>query len=391
MSKVCDYYESCGDCEQGFAINCKYAGKIVLDNMLSYKKQIEFCSNKEQCEQCEYNPNFIPSGQIGFSNMAINDEDIIEVKEDDLHPVLTENADISGYEVAFNLHNEILIKKQIAGQALFELGKSLINMKNSKLYLKLGYDNFDDYCVEAVGFKQRQSYAYISVCENFSKEFLQSNASIGITKLVSLSKVPFFDREEFLKENPPLEMNVKEFEDAVERAAIAEEQCSLLSTQVETLKVANNELQADFEKIDNMKDETTEEKEKMQTELKKINAELEKAKADAEKLRELNADEIAKIRAKAVAEATENVKEQMGEDYRLLQKQFEVEEEKRKRLEQELKLADDKDMVKFKYMVESLQGDFNKINTFINSLSSEEQQKYKGAMRKLCNNILANI
>ena len=77
---------------------------------------------------------------------------------------------------AKKLHHKILADGRAAADLLVELAKDLREMRDTKLYIELGYDSFEAYCEEAAHIKQRQAYNFIKALDEFGQEGLQSNA-----------------------------------------------------------------------------------------------------------------------------------------------------------------------------------------------------------------------
>lgn len=116
------------------------------------------------------------------------------------------------YTRAYSLDKKIKANAQILQDTIFELGKSLIEMRDGKLYKELGYQNFTEYCENEVGIKRRQSYCYISIVENLPEDFVHSSAQIGVKKLSLLSRLDEATRNEIVKNTDVSGTSVKELE-----------------------------------------------------------------------------------------------------------------------------------------------------------------------------------
>ena len=93
--------------------------------------------------------------------------------------------------------------------------KGLKEIRDGKLYKELNYQNFEDYCKKEVGFNCNQAYKFISVIENFSKDFVYSRIQIGVIKLALLAKLNEPQREEIIQ-NVDLEItSVKELKEKI--------------------------------------------------------------------------------------------------------------------------------------------------------------------------------
>ena len=99
------------------------------------------------------------------------------------------------YTKAIILTRNIIANAQAAQQSLYEVCKGLKEMRDSKLYKELGYQNFEDYTENEVGIKRRQAYTYIQIASGLSPDFVQSTAQIGTEKLALLARLDEPTRE----------------------------------------------------------------------------------------------------------------------------------------------------------------------------------------------------
>lgn len=138
------------------------------------------------------------------------------------------------YIKAKDLDRKIKTSAQLAQQSLYDMCMGFKEMRDSKLYKELGYQNFDDYCEQETGFTSRYVYKYISIAENLSNDFMNSSSQIGVTKLYLLSTLSEETRTEIV-ENTDLEnTSVKEL-----KAKLAE-----LQEKNKTLEEDNSKLSA---------------------------------------------------------------------------------------------------------------------------------------------------
>lgn len=94
------------------------------------------------------------------------------------------------------VHQEIMRCGQLATHAFIEMATRLKEMRDGKLYHAAEYETFGEYVENACGIKERQAYNYITVLENLPRDYLQSNANLGVTKLVLLAGLTGEEREE---------------------------------------------------------------------------------------------------------------------------------------------------------------------------------------------------
>lgn len=128
------------------------------------------------------------------------------------------------YTKAVTLTRHIIANAQAMQQSLYEVCKGLKEMRDGKLYKELGYQNFEDYCENEVGFTRRQTYNYISIAENLSSDFVKSISQIGSTKLALLAKLDEADREELTQRVNPQETSVKELKAEIQKLKTEKEQ-----------------------------------------------------------------------------------------------------------------------------------------------------------------------
>lgn len=153
-------------------------------------------------------------------------------------PVIVESSE---YTKAVKLHRCICANAQAAQDSLYEMCKALKEMHDGKLYIELGYKNFEDYCESEVGIKRRQAYGYISVASSLSKDFVHSSAQIGIKKLELLAKLDEPQREELQQTVDVDEVSVKELKAEIDKLKDAqkgykERQDKLLTRNKELVK-----------------------------------------------------------------------------------------------------------------------------------------------------------
>ena len=98
------------------------------------------------------------------------------------------------YKTAAELNQKIIFTAQMAQQNLFKMCCMLKRMRDEKLYKELGYQNFEDYCENEVGFSRMQAHKYISIIENVKN--VNSSLHFGVTKLALLSSLSESQQEE---------------------------------------------------------------------------------------------------------------------------------------------------------------------------------------------------
>lgn len=75
--------------------------------------------------------------------------------------IITQNAGTPEYSAAISLHQQIIVNGRLAAEHLVEMCRCIKQMRDEKLYISLGYEDFGDYCEDMLKIKARQGYSYI--------------------------------------------------------------------------------------------------------------------------------------------------------------------------------------------------------------------------------------
>ena len=228
---------------------------------------------------------------------------------------------------ALETHNAIISSLENAANALVSLCRNLKHMRDSKGFTALGFEKFEDYTETACNIKKRQAYNYIQSYERLGSDFMQSNAQLGITKLLLLTEVCAVDRADFVEENDLEGMSVAEVKKLVAQNNDRGEQIDLLEEKLSSALDEMKELrerpvdvaveqpsEADIKKLVDkrtaeMQTEFAEKEKALKADFKqKLSAAKQKAqkKADAEKLRA-----VVEARSSAINEAKEEFKSKL--------------------------------------------------------------------------------
>lgn len=228
---------------------------------------------------------------------------------------------------ALETHNAIISSLENAANALVSLCRNLKHMRDSKGFTALGFEKFEDYTENACNIKKRQAYNYIQSYERLGSDFMQSNAQLGITKLLLLTEVCAVDRADFVEENDLEGMSVAEVKKLVaqnndrgEQIDLLEERLSSALDEIKELKdrpvdvAVEQPSEADIKKLVDkrtaeMQTEFAEKEKALKADYKqKLSAAKQKAqeKADAEKLKA-----VAEARSAAINEAKEEFKSKL--------------------------------------------------------------------------------
>lgn len=307
---------------------------------------------------------------------------------------------------AQELDQLIKIHANMAWQNLMESARCLKQMRDTKLYLELGYESFGDYSQQSLNIKERQAYTYISAYENLGERFLQSNANLGITKLALLAAVPPLERDEVMRENDIAGMTVEQVKALVAENNNKGEQLEMLTDERDAIKSELEETEKTAaiyeERIAELEIELEKERTKPvevavrepdPEEIKKIRAEAEAAakksadkeikaaKKQLEDKHKTELEEIAQESEKAKAEAVAEYKKQLSE----IDAEKAEAVKRAESLEKQLAVASSAETVKFQFYFDALQQDVGKICESIRKLrneSAESAEKFRSAMIK---------
>ena len=119
------------------------------------------------------------------------------------------------YKTAAELNQKIIFTAQMAQQNLFDMCVMLKQMRDEKLYKELGYQNFEDYCENEVGFSSMQAHNYISIIENVKN--VNSSLHFGVTKLALLSSLSESQQEEIQQNVNVEDISVRKLKEEIAR------------------------------------------------------------------------------------------------------------------------------------------------------------------------------
>ena len=147
-------------------------------------------------------------------------------------------------ESAEQIHNRICDNFAIVEKTLYEICVDLKSIRDNKHYKTLGYNTFEDYCLENFNIKRRQAYNYISIAENLSSDFVQSTAQIGVQKLYCLSRLTDEERSELMQttdiENTPVKQLEQKSREIKENREVQVKENDVVSNVIEPKQIKEN-------------------------------------------------------------------------------------------------------------------------------------------------------
>ncbi len=303
---------------------------------------------------------------------------------------------------ALNLHYEIIAKGNLAASAMVDFCQNLKRMRDERKYLLLGHETFEEYVEQDVGIKQRQAYTYIQALESLGEKYLQSNASLGISKLGMLAALPWYERREVEENNDVAEMSTRELKETISKLHEAQEQLTLITAERDELAKSSQEHEDLSDTVRRLREELKAASEKPAATVMR--------EPTAEEIKQYTVDAIEKERAKAkkdrekaIAEAEKRVRDaaeksaadELGRKTEELEKKYKAvldaaEKEKSEltgrleKIEKDAKLTASPEVAKFSVYFDSVQKYINVMRDIIASMDDETTAaKLRAAMQKL--------
>ena len=317
----------------------------------------------------------------------------------------TTNEVSETYKTAVQTHQRILANGEICAQSLLEICKDLKKMRDEKLYEEFGYAAFDEYTEKAVGIKPRQAYTYISTYERLGATVLQSNASLGITKLDLIAQINPVERTQLLAENTFDGMSVSEVKALVQKAKDQGEQISLLQEELAKAQAEPQDTEPEYdaekdemrERITALEKQLTDSEAEHKAALEKVKREAaEQAKketgTDAQTQKRID-EAVKKAKKEALKEAQEKVQaeaEKKDSKIKDLEAALSAAGAEHEKLEKQLSLADGTSAKAMVY-IQSIQDNFNALFAAMEEMPDEQKNKFTGACMKLINAMRAQV
>ena len=303
---------------------------------------------------------------------------------------------------ALNLHYEIIAKGNLAASAMVDFCQNLKRMRDERKYLLLGHETFEEYVEQDVGIKQRQAYTYIQALESLGEKYLQSNASLGISKLGMLAALPWYERREVEENNDVAEMSTRELKETISKLHEAQEQLTLITAERDELAKSSQEHEDLSDTVRRLREELKAASEKPAATVMR--------EPTAEEIKQYTAAAIEKERAKAkkdrekaIVEAEKRVRDaaeksaadELGRKTEELEKKYKAvldaaEKEKSElvgrleKVEKDAKLTASPEVAKFSVYFDSVQKYINVMRGIIASMDDETTAaKLRDAMQKL--------
>ena len=186
------------------------------------------------------------------------------------------------YTRAVTLDKRIKANSHAMEDCFWEVCKGLKEMRDGKLYKELGYQNFEDYSQNEIGFSREQARKYIKISETYSDENANPGWHLGATKLFLLTKLDEPLREEFIQNNDVSEMSKRELEEKIK--------------EINDLKAENEKMQEYTKQLAEKINSVESDKDAAINEKQALSGVLSTVKADKNRLLEQNEQLLAKVK-----------------------------------------------------------------------------------------------
>ena len=189
------------------------------------------------------------------------------------------------HKTAIELNQKIIITAQAAQQNLYDMCVMLKQMRDDKLYKELGYQNFEDYCENEIGFSYRHSHRLITIIENVKN--LTSMSGVGSTKLSLLATLSEPEQEQIQQTVNLEDTSVRELKAEIAKLKADHKQ------EIKELSDENTELQGKMKELvsdaDTVRAELAEANEKItELESRPVEVAVQDNPESSKKIEELN-------------------------------------------------------------------------------------------------------
>lgn len=281
---------------------------------------------------------------------------------------------------AIQITERIRANGRTAVNAVCAIGEDLRTMKIDGLYTELGYEDFESYAEKEFDLKRRQAYQYISVFERLGKEFVQSNAQLGITKLALLAAANPEDRTEVMESEDVGGMTTRQLEDLLSKYKQQGEQLTMLQEEKDVLdrEKTNNDrmIHALQQKVQELEQKNTElENAPKEVAVQEVpDKKTEKELKEAQK--QLKQKDVELQNARALKEKAEQEAITLRNEYEGKLKELQKAAEKP---------AESSDKSNFKAMLASAYKELTGLVEYISTSEPEDRETYMKAAYKIIN------
>lgn len=271
--------------------------------------------------------------------------------------IISDEGQITEKQKAFlNTHRAIIYSGNMMADFAVSLAENLKKMRDEKLYIEAGFETFGQYTETACGLKERQAYNYVKVLESFDRNYLQSNAKLGVTKLCLIASLDKTERDELEGQIDIEDVSTRELKEEVQKLKSEREE-------------QNKQYELDLSKLNTQLSKQVSTKEKLEKKIKTLETEIEDLKNKPAETIEVESEETKK--------ELESSKKQVAEIKEILAAK-EIELQKAK---QEKELLTNEDLVEFRVTFNNLQDIVEKLKQILSKLPEDKKEKCKSALK----------
>ena len=146
-------------------------------------------------------------------------------------------------ESAEQIHNRICDNFAIVEKTLYEICVDLKSIRDNKHYKTLGYNTFEDYCLENFNITRRTGSKYLSI-GSLPNSFGKSTSHFGAEKLYILSRLTDEERSELMQttdiENTPVKQLEQKSREIKENREVQVKENDVVSNVIEPKQIKEN-------------------------------------------------------------------------------------------------------------------------------------------------------
>lgn len=232
-------------------------------NVLKYKDSEFICANADYLSGLSYDDTYyhrifdcsntkrVIISTVDFFS-TLSDDDLVKLYKSkfdfsilDTPKTTLEVVQGEIVESAEQVHNRICDNFAIVERTLYEICVDLKSIRDNKHYKTLGYNTFEDYCLENFNIKRSQACKYIAIATNLSSEFVYSNKQIGVNGLYCLSRLTDEERSELIQttdiEHTPVKQLEQKSREIKENREVQVKENDVVSTAIEPQQIKEKE------------------------------------------------------------------------------------------------------------------------------------------------------
>ena len=161
------------------------------------------------------------------------------------------------------IEGEILFYKQVAGGAVLEIGRRLMEAKE-----QLRHGEWESWLEEKVGFSVRSAQRYMKLAKGHGES--DTVSLLGTRKALVLLGLEDSERSEFLEENNAENMTVRELEEAIRERNEARLAAEQAQADAQVAKAGKDKLEAEMVLANSRIQAADKEAEKLRAQIKKL-------------------------------------------------------------------------------------------------------------------------